>query len=122
MINEWELRKKQSGYFPYSALLFSELSTEGEDEEGSSSDEFTDSIEEENDQAMVRSSASVAGRDVPQRSEVKEREEAKKTLEGKLEETTLQPEGGGYTSVVQIRYRFNPAVQNSPAASAAARV
>lgn len=103
MINKWELRKKQSGYFPYSALLFSELSTEEEDEEDGSSDEFTDSIEEENDQVMARSSVSVAGRDLPQRSEVQELEEAKRTLEGRLEETTLQPEGGGYISAVQMR-------------------
>lgn len=116
------IKKKQSGYFPYSALLFSELSTEEEDEEDGSSDEFTDSIEEENDQVMARSSASVAGRDLPQRSAVKELEEAKKTLEGKLEEPTLQPEGGGYTSAIQMRYKFSSAVPNSPAASAATRV
>lgn len=122
MINKWELRKKQSGYFPYSALLLSELSTEEEDEEDGSSDEFTDSIEEDNDQVMARSSASVAGRDLPQRSEVKELEEAKKILEGKLEETTLPPEGGGNTSAVQMRYKFISAVPNSPAASAATRV
>lgn len=122
MINKWELKKNQSGYSPYSALLFSELSTEEEDEEDGSSDEFTDSIEEENDQVMARSSASVAGRDLPQRSEVKELEEAQKTLEAKLEETTLQPEGGGYTSAVQMRYKFSSAVPNSPAASAAASV
>lgn len=110
------IKKKQSGYFPYSALLFSELSTEEEDEEDGSSDEFTDSIEEENDQVMARSSASVAGRDLPQRSAVKELEEAKKTLEGKLEEPTLQP------SAIQMRYKFSSAVPNSPAASAATRV
>lgn len=99
--------------------MFSELSTEEEEEEDeeSSSDEFTDSIEEDDDKVTARSSASEAVRDVPQRSGVKELEEAKKSLEGKLEETDSQPEEGGFTSGVQMRYRCISAVPNSPAAS-----
>lgn len=107
MINKWELKNKQtSGYFPDTAVVFSELSTEEEEgDEDVSSDEFTDSIEEDGDQVTARSSASVAVRDVPPRSDVKELE-AKKTLEGKLEETALETERGGHTSTVQMRYRF----------------
>lgn len=91
--------------------MFSELSTEEEEEdEDGSSDEFTDSIEEEDDKVTARRLASEAERDVPPRSDVKELEEAKKTLEGKLEE----PEEGGFHSVVQMRYRCMPVVPNSP--------
>lgn len=107
MINKWEFKNKQtSGYFPDTAVVFSELSTEEEEgDEDGSSDEFTDSIEEDSDQVTARSSASVAVRDVPPGSDVKELE-AEKTLEGKLEETALETESGGYTSTVQMRYRF----------------
>lgn len=110
--------KKTSGYFPYTAVVFSELSTEEEEgDEDGSSDEFTDSIEEDNDQVTARSSASVAVRDVPSGSDVRELE-AKKTLEGKLEETTLETERGRYTTV-QMRYGFISVV---PDASVATRV
>lgn len=95
--------------------MFSELSTEEEEEdEDGSSDEFTDSIEEEDDKVTARRLASEAERDVPPRSDVKELEEARKTLEGKLEETDLQPEEGGFHSVVQMRYRCMSVVPNSP--------
>lgn len=92
--------------------MSSELSTEEEEEEDEdgSSDEFTDSIEEEDDKVTARSFASEAVRDVPQRSDVKEPEEAKKTLEGK-------PEEGGLTSAAQLRYRCISAMPNSLAAS-----
>lgn len=96
------IKKQTSGYFPYLAVVVSELSTEEEEgDEDGSSDEFTDSIEED-DQVTARSSASVAVRDVPPRSDVRELE-AKKTLEGKPEETALETERGGYTSTVQMR-------------------
>lgn len=40
---------------------------------------------------------------VSQRADVKELEEAKRTLEGQLAEIRLQLEGDGYTSVAQMR-------------------
>lgn len=87
--------------------MFTELSTEeeegDEEDEDSSSDEFTDSIEE--DEVTARSSASEAVRDVLQESDVEELEEAKETLEVKLEGAGSHPEEGGVTSVVQMRYR-----------------
>lgn len=101
--------------------MFSDLSTEEEEEEGededsggSSSDEFTDSIEEDDDRVTARRLASEAVRGVPPRSDVKELEEAQKSLEGKLEGTDFHPEEDGFTSVVQMRYRC---ISNSPAAS-----
>lgn len=93
------------------------MEEEEEEDEDGSSDEFTDSIEEDDDKVTARSLASEAVRDVPQRPDVKELEEAKKTLGGKLEETDLQPEEGGFTSVVQMRYSCISAAPNSSAAS-----
>lgn len=50
-----------SGYCPYMVVVISELSTEDEEEEGDdedgSSDEFTDSIEDEDDKVTARSLA-----------------------------------------------------------------
>lgn len=40
---------------------------------------------------------------MPQRADVKQLEEAKKTLKGQLEEIGLQLERDGYTSVAQMR-------------------
>ncbi|XP_068557567.1 myomegalin-like isoform X2 [Cebidichthys violaceus] len=99
--------------------VFGELSTdeegeeeeeEGDDEDGSS-DEFTDSIEEDEDKVTARSLASVQARgaegvigpQVSQRADVKQLEEARKTLEGHLEEIRLQLERDGYTTVAQMR-------------------
>ncbi|XP_029310085.1 myomegalin isoform X3 [Cottoperca gobio] len=92
---------------------FGELSTEeeeGDDEEGSS-DEFTDSIEEDDNKVTARSLASIQARGaeavtgplVSQRADVKQLEEAKKTLEDQLEEIKSQLESDGYTSVAQMR-------------------
>ncbi|XP_026168604.1 myomegalin isoform X3 [Mastacembelus armatus] len=91
---------------------------EGDDEDGSS-DEFTDSIEEDDDKVTARSLASiqtsvkacgpdsVSGRLVRQAlsqdADVEQLKEAKKTLEGQLEEIRLQLERDGYTSVAQMR-------------------
>ncbi|XP_039671038.1 myomegalin-like isoform X7 [Perca fluviatilis] len=95
---------------------FGELSTEeeeeeeGDDEDGSS-DEFTDSIEEDDDKVTARSLASIQVCEtevvtralVSQRADVKQLEEAKKILEGQLEEIRSQLERDGYTSVAQLR-------------------
>ncbi|XP_045907547.1 myomegalin-like [Micropterus dolomieu] len=96
--------------------VFGELSTEeeeeeeGDDEDGSS-DEFTDSIEEEDDKVTARSltcgpesvtRALVRGL-VTQKDDVKQLEEAKKTLEGQLEEIRLHLERDGFTSVAHMR-------------------
>ncbi|XP_078119731.1 myomegalin isoform X3 [Sander vitreus] len=91
---------------------FGELSTEeeGDDEDGSS-DEFTDSIEEDDDKVTARSLASVQVCEtevvsralLSQRADVKQLEEAKKILEGQLEEIRSQLERDGYTSVAQLR-------------------
>ncbi|XP_031710402.1 myomegalin isoform X3 [Anarrhichthys ocellatus] len=97
--------------------VFGELSTdeEGEEEEGDdedgSSDEFTDSIEEDDNKVTARSLASiqacgaegVIGPLVSQGADVKQLEEARKTLEGQLEEIRLQLERDGYTTVAQMR-------------------
>lgn len=40
---------------------------------------------------------------VPQTADVKQLEEAKKTLKGQLEEISLQLERDGYSSVAQMR-------------------
>nr|XP_033506582.1 myomegalin-like isoform X2 [Epinephelus lanceolatus] len=94
---------------------FGELSTEDEEEEGDdedgSSDEFTDSIEDNDDKVTARSLASLKacgaegapGPLVSQRADVKQLEEAKKTLEAQLEEIRSQLERDGYTSVTQMR-------------------
>ncbi|XP_008280462.1 myomegalin-like isoform X2 [Stegastes partitus] len=102
---------------------FGELSTEEEEEEGDdedgSSDEFTDSIEEDDDNVTARSLTSVQAsmkargpngatgglgrRLLSQRVDVKQLEEAKKTLEVELEEVKSQLERDGYTSVAQMR-------------------
>ncbi|XP_047188050.1 myomegalin-like isoform X4 [Scophthalmus maximus] len=102
---------------------FGDLSTEEEEEEGDdedgSSDEFTDSIEEDDDkvtagslsftQTSVKSheAGGVTGglvrESLSQRADIKQLEEAKKTLEGHLEEIRLQLERDGYTSVAQMR-------------------
>ncbi|XP_056277540.1 myomegalin-like isoform X4 [Pseudoliparis swirei] len=98
---------------------FGELSTdeegeeeeeEGDDEDGTS-DDFTDSIEEDDDKVTARSLASiqacgaegVIGPLVSQRADVKQLEEARKTLEGQLEEIRSQLERDGYSSVAQMR-------------------
>ncbi|XP_054479277.1 myomegalin-like [Anoplopoma fimbria] len=94
---------------------FGELSTdeeggeeeeEGDDEDGTS-DEFTDSIEEDDDKVTARSLAPIQARGavgvigplVSQRAELKQLEEARKTLE----DIRLQLERDGYTSVAQMR-------------------
>ncbi|XP_069368003.1 myomegalin-like isoform X12 [Paralichthys olivaceus] len=102
---------------------FGELSTEEEEEEGDnedgSSDEFTDSIEEDEDKVTARSlsfiQASVASheaeavtpglvrRSLSLRADLKQLEEEKKTLEVQLEEIRSQLKGDGYTSVAQMR-------------------
>ncbi|CAK6952464.1 myomegalin-like isoform X6 [Scomber scombrus] len=101
-----------------------ELSTEeeGDDEDGSS-DEFTDSIEEDDEKVTARSLASIqtSGRasgpdnvsgglvmgSLAQRADGKrdkqQLEEAKATLEGELKEIRSQLERDGYTSVAQMR-------------------
>ncbi|XP_022610484.1 myomegalin-like isoform X2 [Seriola dumerili] len=100
---------------------FGELSTEeeeGDDEDGSS-DEFTDSIEDDDDKVTARSLAfiqtSVKAHEpegvtgglarglLSPRADVKQLEEAKTTLEGQLEEIRLQLEKDGYASVAQMR-------------------
>ncbi|KAM8849374.1 myomegalin isoform 3-T3 [Spinachia spinachia] len=94
---------------------FGELSTdeereeededEGDDEEGSS-EEFTDSIEEDDDKVSARSLASIQARGgdaVSHGADLKQLEEARKTLEGQLKEITLQLERDGYTSVAHMR-------------------
>ncbi|XP_029971762.1 myomegalin isoform X3 [Salarias fasciatus] len=102
---------------------FGELSTEEEEEdeeeegdnEDGSSDEFTDSIEDDEDNAAARSLSSnqaggaegVAGglvrRALSQRAEVKQLEDANRTLEVELGEIKSQLEKDGYTSVAQMR-------------------
>ncbi|XP_039998702.1 myomegalin-like isoform X3 [Xiphias gladius] len=102
---------------------FGELSTEEEEEEGDdedgSSDEFTDSIEEDDNKVKARSLAviqtSVKAREPEvviggrargvlfQRADVKQLEEAKDTSEGQLEDIRLQLARDGYTSVAQMR-------------------
>lgn len=96
-------------------VVFPELSTEDEEEEGDdedgSSDEFTDSIEDDDDKVTARSLASLKacgaegapGPLVSQRADIKQLEEAKKTLEAQLEEIRSQLERDGYTSVTQMR-------------------
>ncbi|XP_068427417.1 myomegalin-like isoform X2 [Clinocottus analis] len=97
---------------------FGELSTdeegeeeeEGDDEDGSS-DEFTDSIEEDDDKVTARSLASIQARGaegvigplLTQRSDVKQLEEERKTLEGQLEDIRRQLERDGFASVAQMR-------------------
>ncbi|CAB1443016.1 unnamed protein product, partial [Pleuronectes platessa] len=101
---------------------FQKLSTE-EEEEGDdadgSSDEFSDSIEEDEDKVTAKSlssvQASVAAPEaeavtaglvrasLSQRAELKQLEEEKKTLEVQLEEIKSQLERDGYTSVAQMR-------------------
>nr|XP_046263627.1 myomegalin-like isoform X3 [Scatophagus argus] len=93
-----------------------ELSTEEEEEEEEgddedvSSDEFTDSIEEDDDKLTGRNLASIQARGpecvtgTPLRgADVKQLEEAKKTLENQLQEICLQLERDGYTTVAQMR-------------------
>ncbi|XP_026230057.1 myomegalin-like isoform X3 [Anabas testudineus] len=108
---------------------FGELSTEEEEEEeeeeDGSSDEFTDSIEDDDEKVPTRSLASpqihrpenVTGGLVrgvlSQRAEVKQLEEAKKTLEGQLEEIKLQLERDEYTSVSQMRSALQSLLQKS---------
>ncbi|XP_075954462.1 myomegalin-like [Anarhichas minor] len=87
--------------------VFGELSTdeEGEEEEGDdedgSSDEFTDSIEEDDNKVTARGLASIQA--CRAEADVKQLEEARKTLEGQLEEIRLQLERDGYTTVAQMR-------------------
>ncbi|XP_028283911.1 myomegalin isoform X3 [Parambassis ranga] len=100
---------------------FGELSTEeeeeeeeGDDEDGSS-DEFTDSIEDDDGHVTARHLSSIqacGSEDVTgglergvlsYRSDVKQLEEEKKTLEVELDEIQSQLEGDGYTSVAQMR-------------------
>ncbi|KAK5888903.1 hypothetical protein CesoFtcFv8_014954 [Champsocephalus esox] len=88
---------------------FGELSTEeeeGDDEEGSS-DEFTDSIEDD-EKVTARSLASIQvcgaeGVTSALVSDVKQLEEAKNTLEVQLKEIKSQLERDGYNSVAQMR-------------------
>ncbi|KAM9322882.1 myomegalin-like [Pholidichthys leucotaenia] len=99
---------------------FGELSTEEEEEEeegdyeDGSSDEFTDSIEEEEDNARSLTSAQASakaqgGTRVPDRrvqahgADVTLLEESKKTLERELQDIKSQVERDGYTSVSQMR-------------------
>ncbi|XP_034559899.1 myomegalin-like [Notolabrus celidotus] len=97
---------------------FGELSTEEEEEEegegdneDGSSDEFTDSIEED-DKVTARSLQShgpvcvtraAAREEVFQRADVQQLEEEKRTLESQLEEMKIQLERDGYSSVAQMR-------------------
>ncbi|XP_035025418.2 myomegalin isoform X3 [Hippoglossus stenolepis] len=101
---------------------FGELSTEeeeeGDDEDGSS-DEFSDSIEEDEDKVTAKSlsfiQASVTSHEaeavtaglvrasLSQRANLKQLEEEKKSLEVQLEEIKSQLERDGYTSVAQMR-------------------
>ncbi|XP_070775639.1 myomegalin-like [Enoplosus armatus] len=110
---------------------FGELSTEEEEEEGDdedgSSDEFTDSIEEDDDKVTARSLASIQARGpeggtgallrgvVSQRADVKQLEEAKRTLEGQLEEIRLQLDRDGFTSVAQMRTALQRLLQENQA-------
>ncbi|XP_060941034.1 myomegalin-like isoform X6 [Limanda limanda] len=101
---------------------FGELSTEEEeegDDEDASSDEFSDSIEEDEDKVKAKSLSSVQASvtspeaeavtaglvraSLSQRAELKQLEEEKKTLEVQLEEVKSQLERDGYTSVAQMR-------------------
>ncbi|KAM4605288.1 myomegalin-like [Polymixia lowei] len=106
---------------------FGELSTEEEEEEGDdeegSSDEFTDSIEEDDVKVTARSLASIKTSGMARgqeglsvglvkgplsqaaegHREVQQLEEAKKTLKRELEEIKSQLERDGYTSVAQMR-------------------
>ncbi|CAJ1072092.1 myomegalin-like [Xyrichtys novacula] len=82
---------------------------EGDNEEGSS-DEFTDSIEED-DKVTSRSFQAggpvcvtgAAKGGVYQRADVQQLEEEKRTLESQLEEMKFQLERDGYSSVAQMR-------------------
>ncbi|XP_076000607.1 myomegalin isoform X2 [Genypterus blacodes] len=120
---------------------FGELSTEEEEEEGDdedgSSDEFTDSIEEDDDDKVTarsltsiltslkacgpegtRSGALVTDVEAAGKTDAQV-QEAKKTLEGELEEIRSQLESDGYSSIAQMRsalqrlQRDNQALQES---------
>ncbi|XP_062260294.1 myomegalin-like isoform X2 [Platichthys flesus] len=101
---------------------FGELSTEEEEEgdaEDGSSDEFSDSIEEDEDKVTAKSLSSVQASvtspeaeavtaglvraSLSQGADLKQLEEEKKTLEVQLEEIKSQLERDGYTSVAQMR-------------------
>ncbi|KAM3604183.1 uncharacterized protein V6R79_007437 [Siganus canaliculatus] len=97
---------------------FGDLSTEEEeegDDEDCSSDEFTDSIEEDDDKVRAKNFASIQARApevvtgaavkavVPQTADVRQLEEANETLEDQLEEIHLQLESDGFSSVAQMR-------------------
>ncbi|XP_041660185.1 myomegalin-like isoform X3 [Cheilinus undulatus] len=99
---------------------FGELSTEDEEEEekegegdneGGSSDEFTDSIEED-DKVTARGfqargpegvTRAPAREEIFKRADVLQLEEEKRSLESQLEEMRFQLERDGYTSVAQMR-------------------
>uniref|UniRef100_UPI0037E7AEA3 myomegalin-like isoform X2 n=1 Tax=Semicossyphus pulcher TaxID=241346 RepID=UPI0037E7AEA3 len=105
--------KRQPDFGELSSEEDEEEEEEGDNEDGSS-DEFTDSIEED-DKVTSRSLASIQARgpegvigapvrvELFQRADIQQLEEAKRTLEGQLEEMRLQLDRDGYTSVAQMR-------------------
>ncbi|XP_041847738.1 myomegalin-like isoform X2 [Melanotaenia boesemani] len=104
-------------------LEFGELSTEEEEEEGDdedgSSEEFTDSIEEDDNNVTSRSLNSIQGcvkaqeaecvttelvrGAFSQKADLKQLEEAKRSLEVELEEIKYQLEKDGYNSMAEMR-------------------
>ncbi|XP_017277709.1 myomegalin isoform X3 [Kryptolebias marmoratus] len=95
---------------------FGELSSEeeGDDEDGSS-EEFTDSIEEDDNNVSGRSLNSVQAQraedateglvrgSLLQKAEIKQLEESKETLEAELEEIQSQLEQDGFNSLAEMR-------------------